>query len=178
MFVVSIKSAKLKKYLICFLAAALVVIGGTLSVSSNKTANVASMKNISLKAETSDERIAFFKQFGWTVKAEPLEVKEVVIPEEFDAAYNEYNLIQKEQNLDLEDYKGVRVKSWSYEITNYPDRENSDGAIRGNLLVYNGTVIGGDICSVELGGFMHGFSLPKEEETTVTQATVSQTQAS
>ena len=38
--------------------------------------------------------------------------------------------------------------------------ENSDGLIRGNILVYDGIVVGGDICSVELGGFMHTFSMP------------------
>ena len=47
---------------------------------------------------------------------------------------------------------------WSYDILNYPGYENTEGIIRGNILVYEGTVIGGDICSNELGGFMHTFS--------------------
>ncbi|MBR2893486.1 MAG: DUF4830 domain-containing protein, partial [Clostridia bacterium] len=46
---------------------------------------------------------------------------------------------------------------WSYEIKNYPGYENTDGVIRGNILVYDGIVIGGDICSIELDGFMAGF---------------------
>ena len=106
-----------------------------------------------MKAETPKERIEFFRQFGYEAKEDPVSVKEVVIPEEFDDTYNEYNELQKSQGLDLTDYKGVRVKSWSYEITNYPGYESS-GTIRGNLLTYGGTVIACDISNVELGGFM------------------------
>ena len=36
----------------------------------------------------------------------------------------------------------------------------TDGSIRANLLVYDGVVIGGDVCSVALDGFMHGFERP------------------
>lgn len=106
-----------------------------------------------MKAETPKERIEFFRQFGYEAKEDPVSVKEVVIPEEFDDTYNEYNELQKSQGLDLTDYKGVRVKSWCYEIINYPGYESS-GTIRGNLLTYGGTVIACDISNVELGGFM------------------------
>ena len=110
-----------------------------------------------MKAETNDDRIAFFSQFSWLVAEDPIEVKEVVIPKEFDETYTQYNELQKKQGLDLEDYKGVRVKMWSYEILNYPGYENSSGIMRGNLLVYDGNVIGGDICNIQLDGFMATF---------------------
>ena len=42
-------------------------------------------------------------------------------------------------------------------MKNYPGYENKDGVVRANLLVYEGRVIGGDVCSVELDGFMQGF---------------------
>ena len=84
------------------------------------------------------------------------------IPAEFDETYEKYNELQKQQNFNLEKYKNTRVKSWSYEILNYPGYEDGEGVIRGNLLTCNGTVIGGDVCSIELGGFMHGFCKPEQ----------------
>ena len=164
MFVVSVKSDFIKKICIFVVVAIFAIVGGVLAVSSNKTATVGNFSDINLKAESHDERKAFFASFGWEISDEPVEVKETVIPAEFDEGYAEYNNLQKTQNFNLEKYKNARVKSWSYEILNYPGYENSDGAIRGNLLVYDGIVIGGDVCSIELGGFMHGFCKPELTE--------------
>lgn len=158
MFVVSVKSDILKKICAACLALVMVAIGGIVYVMNSASVPAAKVGGINMKAETNEERVAFFSQFSWVVAEDPLEVKEVVIPEEFDETYTEYNELQKKQGLDLEDYKGVRVKMWSYKILNYPGYENADGVIRGNILVYNGTVIGGDVCSVELDGFMTTFS--------------------
>lgn len=172
MFVVSVKSDFIKKAFIFSVAAVFAVIGGVLAVSENKTATVGNFSNISLKAETHEERKAFFACFGWEIADEPIEVKETVIPAEFDESYTKYNDLQKAQNFNLEKYKNTRVKSWSYEILNYPGYENSDGIIRGNLLVCDGIIIGGDICSIELGGFMHGFCRQEavtEESTSLPQ---------
>ena len=111
-----------------------------------------------MRASTAEERIAFFSQFGYEISEDPLEVKEVVIPTEFDETYENYNEIQKSQGLDLSKYKGKRVKMWSYAIKNYPGYETADGTIRGNILVYNGVVVGGDVSNIELGGFMVSFA--------------------
>lgn len=162
MFVVSVKSDFIKKICVFAIVAIFAVIGGIVSVSSNKTATVGNFSDVSLKAESHDERKAFFARFGWEISDEPVEVKETVIPEEFDETYSEYNELQKSQGFNLEKYKNTRVKSWSYEILNYPGYESGSGTIRGNLLTCDGNIIGGDICSVELGGFMHGFC--KDEE--------------
>lgn len=165
MFVISVKSDIIKKLSLIALVLVLGVIGGVLAVSTNEVATVGNFSDVSLKASSNQERENFFRHFGWEIAEEPIEIKETVIPQEFDKTYSDYNVIQKEQGLDLEKYKGKRVKSWSYEILNYPGYENSDGAIRGNLLTYDGKIIGGDICSVELGGFMHGFCKPEKETT-------------
>ena len=156
MFVISMKSEKLKKYLIIALVCTLTVIGGIISVSKDSSP-AAKVGGINMRASTAEERIAFFSQFGYMISEDPLEVKEVVIPTEFDETYEEYNNIQKAQGLDLSKYKGKRVKMWSYAIKNYPGYENSDGTIRGNILVYEGVVIGGDVSNIELDGFMVGF---------------------
>ncbi len=164
MFIVSVKSSKLKSAAIIMLAVVFVTIGAVYFVSRNADKPASKQGSMIMKASTAEERTAFFSQFGWEINEDPCEVKEVVIPTEFDDVYTEYNAIQKEQGLDLEKYKGARVKLWSYEIKNYPGYENSNGVIRGNILVYEGTVIGGDVSSTELSGFMHTFYRPDRTE--------------
>ena len=59
--------------------------------------------------------------------------------------------------MDLSKLKGKKVKRWTYEVTNYP--KQTEG-VRANLLVLDGKVVGGDICSNDAAnGFMHGFAL-------------------
>ncbi|NLM61193.1 MAG: DUF4830 domain-containing protein [Clostridiales bacterium] len=105
-------------------------------------------------AETEEDRKAFIRSFGWEVADEPPEIVEVTIPREFDDVYLNYNLIQKAQGLDLWDYAGCRVTRYTYRILNYPTGE--EGVLI-NLLVYDGKVIGGDVMSPRIDGFMHGF---------------------
>ena len=160
MFVVSLNSDKLKKILISCFAVVFAIIGGVVYVSLTEVAPVSKIGGYSMKASTAEERTAFFSQFGWEINKDPAEVKEVIIPEEFDETYTEYNKLQISQGLDLEPFKGVRVKYWSYEILNYPQSANNRARVMGNILIYDGIVVGGDICSTELDGFMHGFSMP------------------
>lgn len=105
--------------------------------------------------DTNEKRIKFLETYGWKVDASPLEVVEVTIPQTFNAVYNNYNSIQKKQGFDLTKYTGKRVKRWTYRVTNYPGATEE---VRANLLIYNNTVIGGDISTVSLGGFMQGFA--------------------
>lgn len=110
----------------------------------------------SLSAATNEQRIAFLSQYGWEVHGEPAEVKEIVIPETFGDVYHNYNKIQLEQGFDLTDYQGKSVKRWTYTVKNYPGYETQE-CIMANMLVYENKVVGGDICSTELDGFMHTF---------------------
>ncbi len=161
MFVISMKKDNIKRIVIGALIAVIIIVGAYFLISGNGETDEAVKNGISMKAADSTDRIAFLSQFGWEVSEDPIEVSEVIIPEEFDETYENYNEIQKQQNLDLSKYKGKRVKKWTYEVKNYPSSENSDGIIRANLLVYDGIVIGGDVCSVELDGFMHTFDYPQ-----------------
>ena len=153
MFVYSVNRRQLKflGVILCLLA-----MGIILAFLTKDSISAAKTGELSLKAATAEERIAFLSQYGWSVEEEPLEVKEIIIPAEFDDVYEKYNAIQKEQGCDLTAYCSKRVKKWTYKVTNYPNYEGSD-CIRATLLVFDGKVIGGDVCSVELDGFMHGF---------------------
>lgn len=121
--------------------------------------------DLSAKASNAEERIAFLSQYGWKIDEEPVEVSEVIIPSEFNETYSAYNEIQKKQSMDLEAYKGQRVKKWVYEVKNYPGYPAESDCIRATILVLDGMVIGGDISSIEVEGFMQGFEFPQENGT-------------
>ena len=50
--------------------------------------------------------------------------------------------------------KKKSVMLYTYSVKNYPGYE---GEVHVNLLVYKNTVIGGDVCSADVNGFVHGF---------------------
>jgi len=163
MFVFSLRANKPRLIIIlCAVVVVLLVLIIALRGSGRPVVN----SDMSFKASTPQERVAFLSQYGWKVNEEPAEVSEVIIPSEFGDTYEEYNSIQKDQGLDLMPYKGRRVKRWVYEIKNFPGYEENSGCIRATLLVYDGTVIGGDVSSLELDGFMQGFKYPSEQQNT------------
>lgn len=160
MFVLSFKSSKTKLILAAAVGIALVL--GLLFIGGSKLAKpTVASAGIDYSGGDNESRVHFLSQFGWEINTEPLEVREILIPNEFDEVYTQYNAIQKQQKLDLEKYKGARVKRWTYTVKNYEGMgDKPEGTVRANLLVYEDRIIGGDICSVELGGFMHGFEKP------------------
>ena len=161
LFVVSVSSRKFKKIGIVVVAVMLVM--GVVTIYScfsdtNNSINKSTVTNNVV--EGTSGILDFISSFGWEVINEPDDVREVIIPVEFDDVYKNYNEIQISQGYDLEKYAGERVKKWSFTITNYPEYEECD-YIKINILVFEGKVIGGDVCSVKLDGFMHGFALEK-----------------
>lgn len=142
------------------LALVLLIVIRAVSCSKTPDTAVASTGTYSLSAADNKERIAFLKQFGWEVESEPVEIDQVSIPQKFNKVYENYNEIQREQGLDLTKYKGKSCKRIGYRVTNYPGGEEN---VRANLLIYENKVIGGDICSTQLDGFMHGFVRPDKE---------------
>ena len=106
------------------------------------------------KIKTAEDAASFLSQFGWAVNTEPTEIKSVTIPREFDKVFSAYNELQKEQGLNLSRYKGKEVTRYTFSITNYPDYT---GTVYANVLVHRNRVIGGDVCSADVGGFLHGF---------------------
>lgn len=105
------------------------------------------------KIKTAEDRINFLRQFGWEVESTPVEETEVTIPAEFDKVYKSYNELQKKQGFDLTKYMKKDVMRYTYKITNYPDYK---GDVYVNMLVYKKKVIGGDVCSADSNGFIHG----------------------
>ncbi len=169
MFVFSLRASKPK--LIVILCAVTAVLIALVLILRGGGRAVINSESVSCRASNAEERVAFLSQFGWKIDEDPVEVSEVIIPSEFNNTYSEYNGIQKNQGMDLEPYRGRRVKRWVYEVKNYPGYAADSECIRATILVYNGIVIGGDVSSLELNGFMQGFEYPDEElmATTVKQ---------
>ena len=105
------------------------------------------------RIKTAEDRIAFLRQFGWEVTPTPLEEAEVTIPAEFDKVYQSYNELQKKQGFDLAKYHRKSVMRYTYRITNYPDYS---GEVLVSILMHKNRVIGGDVCSADSNGFLHG----------------------
>lgn len=120
---------------------------GVVQVGVDATYNYEKIKN-------NEDRVNFLKQFGWEVEAQPINEQQVTIPKEFDKVFAAYNEIQRKQGLDLSSFKKKNVMRYTYTVTNYPDYE---GEVYVNILVYRNTVIGGDVCSADVNGFIHGF---------------------
>ncbi len=161
MFVCTVKASTVKFVAVigaaCVLLAALIImlpptsgIAAGSMLDSNEKINYE-------KVRDEDARKSFLAQFGWDTKEGCVEEVEIRIPEDFDKVMNAYNEVQRSQGLDLSKYKGKTVNRYTYYIENYPDY---DGTVLANIVVYKNRVIGGDICSSDAAGFIHGFAKP------------------
>lgn len=106
------------------------------------------------KVKSADDAASFLGQFGWVVDAGSVEEVKVTIPAEFDKIFAGYNELQRSQGLDLSKYKKKSVTRYTFRVTNYTAWE---GPVYANVLVYRNRVIGGDLCSADVSGFIHGF---------------------
>ena len=169
MFIYSFKASSIKFFgIICVALAALIALialvpayAGTTDtpagVQDAQSPEVESPTTVSYtydKVKSADAAARFLSQFGWVVDAGSVETAEVTIPAEFDKIFAGYNELQKSQGLDLSKYKKKAVTRYTFAVTNYADYE---GDVYANVLVYRGRVIGGDICSADVNGFIHGF---------------------
>lgn len=112
---------------------------------------IAAVSNTDTNAKTNADRLAFIKSIGYTATNSEPKTKTVVIPEVFYDVYKNYNILQNSAKYDLSTYKGSEVTIYTYNI-NPP--KNYSGECVANLIVYNDRIIGGDISSTALGGFM------------------------
>lgn len=95
---------------------------------------------VSTKVTSAEERATFLKNLGYEIEAEPLEVREVRIPDEPDDVLKQYNELQKQTGWDLEPYLGKRIKLYTYRVLNGETEDT-----RAYLCVYRNTVIAGHV---------------------------------
>ena len=179
MFVVSVKTGK--RRMILALAAVLVIL--TAALAAGKLLGGAQAAQSLPAGETNEQRLAFLLGYGWEADTEAVEVREITIPDVFDDVYLKYNEVQKAQGMDLERYRGKTCRQWIYNVTNYP----AQGTVHASLLVLDGKIIGGDLSSTELDGFLCAFngegaelpwSVPSEIPETASSASTGETASS
>ena len=106
---------------------------------------------------SNEARIEYLSAYGWEVSPEPIATQELLIPAEMDESYQEYLSLQRQQGFSLEKYAGKRVKRYTYEVYNDPSGEEG---VQANLLIHRNTVVGGEVLSPRLDGFLHGLAMP------------------
>ena len=156
MFIYSLRASTLKFFgILCVALVTLITLIAFIPAQAQDSAETAGEVEIVYDGiKTEEDRVGVLRQFGWEVKGEPVKVAEVTIPSEFDKVFSAYNEIQKEQGLDLKKFKNKEVTRYTFSVENYP---NYEGTVYANVLVYRNRVIGGDICSADVTGFVHGF---------------------
>lgn len=107
----------------------------------------------SARAEDTAARVRFLAECGWTAAPESEQEQTIHIPEAFPPVYEDYNALQLQQGYDLRGYAGKDCTLYTYAVTNWPDETQT---VLANLYVFRGRIIGGDIHSTNLDGFMIG----------------------
>ncbi len=100
--------------------------------------------------DASRKAAEYVMSLGWVIDETPIEKAEVDIPLQFDSVYNEYNRLQNQAGFDLTNYKGEKVTRYTFSVKNFDGAEG----VRANVLVYKGKIIGGDLMTVAIDGFM------------------------
>ncbi len=142
-----------KKAAFWVVMAALVMIGIVLMLGAHAKAAPApsgSARPSSVKSEKA--RVAYLADCGWKVESPALKEETVLIPTNFSPVFEEYNALQKQQGFDLCPYSGKEVKLYTYRVIDSKLGDN----ILAMLYVCGGSVIGGDVHSTALDGFMCG----------------------
>lgn len=145
--VVSLKANR--KRILAFFVLALVVVGALFFLHGGEQEEPEP-----IPGGSNEERVAFLESFGWQVQTEPTETREVMIPSQFNDVYTAYNVMQQAQGFDLKPYAGEICTQYLYKVENYPD----ETGVYATLLVYGDQIIGGDLASSQVDGFMHGFA--------------------
>lgn len=94
------------------------------------------------EGENEGQRQQFLSACGWKVSSEPVEILTVLIPDNFDEIYKEYNALQRSSGFDLTAHAGSLCRQYRYRLLDHPE-EKTEAYV--TLLVREGTVIGGDV---------------------------------
>ena len=103
------------------------------------------------RLDTTEARCAYLVSLGLCPDPESEESREVELPAVFDTALERYNALQLESGYDLREAAGKRCRCFQYDLLGYPDW---DGRVIATLYLYRGRVIGGDVHTADVHGFM------------------------
>ena len=150
-----------KKRLLAGAAAALCCVFAALAFGFAQSGRAVTVSAEVKNVKDNGDRISYLNGLGWQVSEQPLATEELLIPEEFDDSYQGYLKLQEDQGFDLTQYRGKRVKRYTYQLTNYPTQNEP---VQVALLIYKNRVVGGQIQSSS-GSFLHGLTIPSGDPT-------------
>lgn len=107
--------------------------------------------------ETREQRLAYIRSLGWEVTGEE-RCEEVSLPERFSGLYLDYLALQQRSGFDLTPYAGRTLRRCSSQVSNYPGTSDT---VFLDLLVYDGSIVGGDLRSTALDGFLEELHVRK-----------------
>ena len=131
----------LSRRILIFLCAACILV---LLIASRFSQSI----NLPQNAVSNSQRVQYITSLGYAVEETPVTAKQIEIPYEFSEGYEQYNEIQKQANYDLCAYKGCEAWLYSYDVKN----GDEDKKRTVSLIVYNGRIIGADVCESEYNG--------------------------
>ena len=97
-------------------------------------------------AATVSDRIDYFASHGWEV--EEICSRNVTIPSDFSAVYEEYACLQDKQGLPLREYAGKNAQLYVYEVKNYSPESKK---LLAELLVCDDTAVASMVYSEDGG---------------------------
>ena len=111
-----------------------------LTFVSNHSSKAEQTSSAPVSCATKEQRTEYLTSLGWEFSAES--EKQIVIPEQFNEVYTNYNNALKKQGFDLEEHRGKTATLYTYNITNYYSSKD----IIADLIVSDGVLIGADLC--------------------------------
>ena len=156
MFVYTMKASGIKFFVAVAVSVALLAALIAILPAVSAQADAASVSTDFKHIDSETDMIEFLRQFGYEVDPVPVDKITVIIPEEFNSAFEKYNDIQRAQGLNLKRYAGKDATVYTFKVMNY----GTDDEVYATLFIRNERVIAGDICSPSGEGFVHGFKKP------------------
>lgn len=101
--------------------------------------------------DSTEGRCAFLVSLGLDPDPGSENCKEIELPETFDAVLEQYNALQLAAGYDLRRGAGRKCLCCSYDLLSFPGWE---GRVIATLYVCRGRVIGGDVHTADVRGFM------------------------
>lgn len=93
-------------------------------------------------------------RFGWEVDSLPVETETFLLSQQ---PGDSYLALQQAAGFDLRDDVGHEITRYTFTVTNYPTGERG---ILADIFLREGQVVGGDIRTSGINGFMHSLVMP------------------
>ena len=98
-------------------------------------------------------RKQYLEDLGYTIDNNfTEEIRTIVLPTSFSKVYTNYNELQKKNGFNLEKYKGFSATQYTLKVFDKSKRDD----LYAHILLHNGRLIGGDIATTAIDGFMKG----------------------